>query len=445
MDEIGEGKKHIFGTWRRQRDWNPLNVIKAEGVYFYDSNGKRYLDFSSQLVNINLGYGNQRVINEIKSQLDKLQYLSPSFLTEIRIKASKALLEVMPEGLVKFFYSTSGTEANEAAIKIARLYKRPKYKILARYRSYHGSTLGSISLTGDFRRWFVEPNTMGGVVRFPEPYCFRCPLKLKYPDCNLACVNYVDYVIKNEANVAALIVEPITGTNGVIVPPKEYLPTLEKIARENDVLFIADEVMTGWGRTGEMFAVNLWGVKPDILTTAKGASASYIPLGITAVSERISSYFEEEVFAHGHTFEAHPVSLASIPAVLEEYKRLNILSHVKIMGEYLGKRLNELKDNHKCIGEVRGVGLFWAIELIRDNNLTPFGTYEDKYLGRMTELDRIAKRLMDMGVYIYYGPSWLIISPPLVINREEIDEGIDKIDEVLKETDKKFEGSSQAL
>lgn len=431
-------REHTFKTWSKQKGWEPIIVTQARGVYFYDNNGKRYLDFSSQFVNVNLGYGNEKVINAIKEQLDTLQYINPSFGAEIRAKAAESLLEVMPKSISKFFFSTSGTEANEAAIKISRFYKKPSYKILARYRSYHGSTEASISLTGDYRRWFVEPNVMNGVVRIPEPYCFRCPLKLKYPDCNIACANYVDYIIKQEKNVAAVIVEPITGTNGVIVPPKEYMPLLRQIAKENDILFIADEVMTGWGRTGEWFAVNIWGIEPDILTTAKGASASYVPIGITGISKEISEFFEDNIFAHGHTFEAHPVSLAAIPAVIEEYKRLNLLSHVKVMGEYLGKRLNELKDRHISVGDIRGVGLFWAIELIKDSKKTPFGDYEDKYNGKLTLVDILAKKLLEKGVYVYNGPSWFIISPPLIINKEEIDQGINAIDEVLKDADKEF-------
>ncbi|ADX82091.1 aminotransferase class III-fold pyridoxal phosphate-dependent enzyme [Sulfolobus islandicus] len=431
-------REHTFKTWSKQKGWEPIIVTQARGVYFYDNNGKRYLDFSSQFVNVNLGYGNEKVINAIKEQLYTLQYINPSFGAEIRAKAAEALLQVMPKTISKFFFSTSGTEANEAAVKISRFYKKPSYKILARYRSYHGSTEASISLTGDYRRWFVEPNTMSGVVRIPEPYCFRCPLKLKYPDCNIACANYVDYIIKQEKNVAAVIVEPITGTNGVIVPPKEYMPLLRQIAKENDILFIADEVMTGWGRTGEWFAVNIWGIEPDILTTAKGASASYVPIGITGVSKEIGEFFEDNIFAHGHTFEAHPVSLAAIPAVIEEYKRLNLLSHVKAMGEYLGKRLNELKDRHISVGDIRGVGLFWAIELIKDSKKTPFGDYEDKYNGKLTLVDILAKKLLEKGVYVYNGPSWFIVSPPLIINKEEIDQGIDAIDEVLKDADKEF-------
>ncbi|TRM98883.1 aspartate aminotransferase family protein [Sulfolobus sp. F1] len=440
MEEKKIIKDHTFKTWSKQRGWDPIIVSSAKGVYFYDNEGKRYLDFSSQFVNVNLGYGNERVISSIKEQLDTLQYINPSFGAQIRAKATKALIEVMPNSIRKFFFSTSGTEANEAAIKVARIYKKPAYKILARYRSYHGSTLASISVTGDYRRWFVEPNIMQGVVRIPEPYCFRCPLKLKYPECNIACANYVEYVIKQEHNVAGIIIEPITGTNGVIVPPKEYMPLIRKIAKENDILFIADEVMTGWGRVGEWFAVKLWGIEPDILTTAKGASASYVPIGITGFTKEIGDFFEENIFPHGHTFEAHPVSLSAIPAVVEEYKRLDLLAHVKAMGKYLGERLNELKNRHISIGDVRGVGLFWVIELVKDKNNSPFGDYEDKYEGRPTLIDLITKKLLEKGVYVYNGPSWLIISPPLIINKEEIDEGVNAIDDVLKEADKEFRG-----
>ncbi|AWR93580.1 aspartate aminotransferase family protein [Acidianus brierleyi] len=431
-------REHTFGTWRKQKGWEPINIVKADGVYFYDSAGKKYLDFSSQLVNVNLGYGNNHVIKEIEHQLENLQYISPAFATETRAKAASSLLQVMPRNLTKFFFSTSGTEANEGAIKISRLVKKPSYKVVARYRAYHGSTLASMSLTGDYRRWFTEPNTMQGVVRIPEPYCYRCPLNLKYPDCGIACATYLDYVIKNEGNVASVIIEPITGTNGVVVPPKEYLPIIRKITSENNVILITDEVMTGWGRTGEWFAVNNWNVEPDILTTAKGASASYLPIGITAVNKEIAEFFEDNIFAHGHTFEAHPVTLAAIPAVIEEYKRLDLLSHVKAMGQYLGDRLKELKERHKSIGDVRGMGLFWAIELIKDSKKTPFGTYEDKYEGKSTPVDVLTKRLMNDGIYVFGGPSWLVISPPLIISKEDIDIGIEKIDETLNSLDKQF-------
>ena len=215
---------------------------------------------------------------------------------------------------------------------------------------------------------------------------------------------------------------------------------MRKITKENDVLLIVDEVMTGWGRTGEWFAVNLWGVEPDILTTAKGASASYVPIGITAVSKEIADFFEDKMFPHGHTFEAHPVSLAAIPAVVEEYKRMNLLAHVKVMGNYLGERLKELKERHKSVGDVRGVGFFWAIELVKDSRNTPFATYEDKYEGKTTFTDYLAKRLLDMGVYVFNGPSWFVIAPPLIAQKEDIDVGVNALDEVLKEADKEYRG-----
>ncbi len=431
MDDAEVVRNHSFGTWRKQRGWKPINLVSAKGVFLYDDKGKSYLDMSSQLVNVNLGHGNERVIKSIEQGMSDLQYVSPSFSTKARADAIRSLLEVVPKGITKFFFSTSGTEANEAAVKITRLVKSPKYKLVSRYRSYHGSTLASMSLTGDYRRWFTEPNSMPGIVRIPEPYCFRCPLKLKYPECGIACANYVDYVIKQEGNVASLIVEPITGTNGVVVPPKEYLPLVRKITEENDVLMIADEVMTGWGRTGEWFAVDLWGVKPDLMTTAKGASASYLPVGITGVSKAVSDFFEDHIFAHGHTFEAHPVVLSSIPAVIEEYKRMDLLSHVRDMSSYVERRLNEIKEKHKSVGDVRGVGLFWAIELVKDDKMTPVGTYEDKYSGRPTVVDKITSYLMERGVYIFGGASWMVVSPPLIITKEELDKGLNAIDDAL--------------
>ncbi len=438
MDDSEVVRNHSFGTWRKQKGWNPINIVSAKGVFLYDDKARRYLDMSSQLVNTNLGHGNENVVKSIRDGLTDLQYVSPAFSTKARANAIRSLLEVMPKGIVKFFFSTSGTEANEAAIKITKLVKSPRYKVISRYRSYHGSTLASMSLTGDYRRWYTEPVSMPGVVRIPEPYCFRCPLKLKYPECGIACANYVDYVIKQEGNVASLIVEPITGTNGVVVPPKEYLPLVRKITKENDVLMIADEVMTGWGRTGEWFAVNLWGVEPDLITTAKGASASYLPVGITGVSKEVSDFFEDHVFAHGHTFEAHPVVLSSIPAVVEEFKRMDLLNHVKEMSHYMDKRLSELKEKHKSVGDVRGVGLFWAVELVRDSDMRPFATYDDKYKGTPTVIDKILSYLMDRGVYMFGGASWLIISPPLIATKEEIDMGLNALDDALNIADAEF-------
>jgi taurine--2-oxoglutarate transaminase len=247
-------------------------------------------------------------------------------------------------------------------------------------------------------------------------------------------------MIKNEANVAAIIVEPVVGTNGVLVPVKEYLPRLKQIAEENNVLFIADEVMSGWGRTGTWFAVDNWGLKPDILTTAKGCTGAYTPLGITATTRKIADYFEENYFAHGHTYEAHPMAMAPVIAVINEYRRLNLLENVKRMGEYLGKRLNELKERHVSVGDVRGIGLFWALEIVRNKKTKkPFNTRADKAAGVPLMVDKVVAELNKRGVSISSWVSHFVIAPPLIINKEQIDFGIDAFDEALKVADQEVE------
>ena len=301
-------RKYTYGTWRAQKGWMPKEIVDAEGCYFSDVEGNRFLDFSSQLMCSNLGHKNKAVIEAICEQARRLPYIAPSFATGVRARLSKSLLEVMPQGLEKFFYSTSGTEANEAALKIARLYTG-RYKIISRYTSYHGSTAGSVAATGDPRRYPIESSGKTESVLFgPDAYCYRCPFGLQYPECSLACADYVEYMIKHESNVAAVIVEPVVGTNGVLVPPNGYLPRLREITKRHGVLLICDEVMSGWGRSGEWFAVEHWRVKPDILTTAKGITGAYVPLAVTATTREIADYFEEHYFAHGHTYEAHPLS-----------------------------------------------------------------------------------------------------------------------------------------
>src|SRR5215831_2512102 len=267
-------KKLNFGTWRFQKSWNPLHVVDAEGCYFIDVNGKRYLDFSAQLMCVNLGHKNPAVIRAIEEQARALPYIAPAYASDARAKLSNLLLDVLPKGLEKFFFTTSGTDANEAAFKIARMYTG-KTKIIARYRSYHGSTSGSIAATGDPRRWAMEPRGKGpGIILGPEVHCYKCPIKHTYPDCGIACADYIEHMIRNESDVAAVVVEPIVGTIGVIVPPPEYMPKLRHICDETGVLLIADEVMSGWGRAGEWFAMNLWDVTPDILCTAKGITSA---------------------------------------------------------------------------------------------------------------------------------------------------------------------------
>jgi taurine--2-oxoglutarate transaminase len=424
--------RHTYATWNYQKGWTPLHVVDAEGCYFTDADGRRYLDFSSQLACANLGHRNQAVIDAIVKQAQHMPYLSPGFACDVRAQASQALLEVVPPGLTKFFFSTSGTEANEAAIKIARLYTG-KHKIISRYHSYHGATAASVSATGDFRRWAVEPlATVDGTVFAPDCYCYRCPLGLTYPECGVRCADYVEYMLQHEGHVAAVIVEPVVGTNGVLVPVPEYLPRLKALCERHGALLICDEVMSGWGRTGEWFAVNHWGVIPDILTTAKGITGAYVPLGLTAVTQRVADFFEDHYFAHGHTYEAHPLTLAPVVAALQEYRRLDLLGRARHLGAYLGERLRGLADRHPSVGDVRGLGLFWAVEIVRDRRTrAPVNTRADKLAGRPVTIGRVAAEMMRRGVYVMSWINHVLIAPPLIITEAELDEGVAALDAAL--------------
>jgi len=425
-----------YVTWRRQGGWEPLVITRAAGSKFWDASGREYLDFSSQLIATNLGHGNAAVADAIAKQARTLAYAAPGFATEPRAALSSALLGVLPSGLSRFFFSTSGTEANEAALKIARAVTG-RSKVLARYRSYHGSTAASISVTGEFRRRASEKlQKVPGTVFAPDCYCYRCPFGLTYPSCGVACAEYVDYQLDREGDVAAMIVEPVVGTNGVIVPVPEYLSRIREITRKHDVLLIADEVMSAWGRVGEWFAVDHWGVAPDLLTTAKGITGAHIPLGLTATTAAIHDTFTNAYFPHGHTYEAHPLTLAPAVAAIEEYRRLNLLEKSRRDGEYLLARLREIQERHPSVGEVRGLGLFAAVELVKNRSTKqPFNTDADKLAGRPLVAEAVAAAMMKEGVYCVSWISHLIIAPPLIVTREELDHGLEVLDRALRVAD----------
>ena len=421
-----------YGTWRFQKTWKPLHVADAEGCWFTDGAGKRYLDFSSQLMCVNLGHKNPRVVESIAEQARELAYVAPGYATEARARLSQKLKEVLPAGLSKFFFATSGTEANEAAFKIARMVTG-KTKIISRYRSYHGSTMASIAATGDPRRWAMEPGGKGaGFVFAPETNCYNCPIKHTYPGCNVACADYIEHMIRNESDVAAIIMEPVVGTNGVLIPPKEYFPRMREICDRYGVLMIDDEVMAGWGRTGKWFAVDHWGVTPDILVTAKGITSAYVPLGLCATSKKIADYFEDHYFSHGHTYEAHPMTLGPAVATIEEMQRLNLVERAAELEPYVREKLEALKAKHKSIGDVRGLGLFFAVELVKNRETKqPFNTMADKVEGKPLVVDQIAAKMMADGVAQQAWVSHFVIAPPLIVTKEELDFGIEALDRHL--------------
>ncbi|WP_122090975.1 aminotransferase family protein [Halalkalicoccus subterraneus] len=422
-------KQHVFGTWSYQSEVSPTQVVSGDGVRFTDADGNEFLDFSGQLMCSNLGHSADKVADAVTEQVNEGAYFAPGYTTEPRARLGQKLAEVTPGNLSKTFFSTSGTEAVEAAIKIARMYTG-KQKIISRYRSYHGATYGSISVTGDPRRLMAEPG-IPGVIKAPDPYAYGSTLD------PMESLEYIDEMLMLEGDtVAAVLVEPIVGSNGILVPPEEYLPRLKEITHEHDALLICDEVMAGFGRTGEWFGSDVFGVTPDIMTMAKGLSGAYVPLGATIVTEEIAEHFEDNMFCHGHTYAGHPVACAAGLAAVETYEEENLIEHASEVGEYLGTQLAELGDDHPSVGETRGVGLFRGIELTKDaNGRAPFGQRKDKISKGSTVVDEVSSTAADNGVYVANMINTLIIAPPLPITKDEIDEAVAVLDEALEVSD----------
>jgi taurine--2-oxoglutarate transaminase len=436
-DQIREmEKKYVYGTWRYEHAWNPMVVDSAEGVHFTDLDGKRVLDFSSQLMCSNLGHSADEVKQAMAEQAKKLCYAAPGFATVPAALLGKKLAEITPGSLDKSFLTIGGAEANEAAIKIARLYTR-KTKLISRYRSYHGASSGAIALTGDPRTQYAVG--MPGVVRAPDCYCYRCPFGKEYPGCEITCAEIIDEIIRMEGpkTVAGVALEPIVGSNGILVPPDEYMPRVREICDEHDALLIDDEVMAGFGRTGKMFCVEHWDVVPDIMTMAKGITGAYIPMGAAVTTRKIADYFDrpENLFVHGQTYAMHPLTCAAALAAIEQYSKYKLVENAAKMGEVLGKRLTELKEDHKSVGEVRGKGLFWAVELVKDRDTKePFVTREQKFEPNM--LKRVSAACMEQGVYVVNIINILLVAPPLIVGEDDIDKGVAALDEALKLADR---------
>ena len=416
-------KEYTFYSWSNQGQVHPIPVTRAEGVYFWDADGKRYLDFASQLVNTNIGHQHPKVVKAIQEQAAKLTFASPSMATEPRGFLGKKLAEIAPGDLKKTFFTLGGAEANENAIKIARFYTG-RHKILARYRSYHGATHGAMALTGDYRRLPVEP-AIPGVVHFLDPYCYRCPFGWSDAKaCARQCIKHVEEIIEYEGpdQIAAIFMEGVTGTNGLIIPPDDYWPRVREICDKYGILLVSDEVMSGWGRTGEWFAVNHWNVVPDIITTAKGITSGYVPLGAVIVSEKIARFFDDKVLYAGLTYNGHALACAAALATIEAYEEDRIFENARSVGKHLGARLEELKAKHPSIGDVRYIGLFSGIEFVKDR--------ETKEPMDLTPLKNF---LIANGVYVFNFKNILFVVPPLVITEEQLDEGMNLIDEGLAE------------
>ncbi len=435
--------EHSFWTWSAQGSVRPIPVTRAEGVYFWDTAGKRYLDFNSMVMCVNIGHGDRRVIQAIVEQAQELPFAGPPMATRPRAALGKLLSEITPGNLSKFLYTLGGADANENAIKLARAFTG-RHKILARYRSYHGATAGAMAATGDPRRVAWEPNLMPGVVHFLDPYRYRSTFHRNQPDLPEAeftqdYLNHLEEIITFEGpqTIAAVLLETVTGTNGVIIPPQGYLQGVRQLCDRYGILLIADEVMSGFGRTGRWFAVDHWGVVPDLMTMAKGLTSGYAPLGAVAMRPEIAAAFDQRIYQGGLTYNAHPISLAAAIANIRVLQQDRLVERAASMGAVLHRMLNDLGEQHPSVGEVRSIGLFGVIELVKDRRtrepLTPYNTSSPT-------MNAVRQYLLENGVYLYTHWHTLLIIPPLIITEEQLAEGFRVLDKALEIADRAVAG-----
>ncbi len=421
-------RKHTLYEWSAQSQVDPIPVARAKGIHFWTPEGKRYIDFNSQLMSVNIGHGDERVIRAIQEQVATLAYANPFMATEPRARLGAKLAEIAPGDIDVFFFTNGGAEANENAIKLARQFTG-RHKILARYRSYHGATAGAIALTGDPRRWAAEP-AIPGVVHVADPYH---GIQRGWDDAATALAALEEVIqLEGPHTIAAFILETVTGTNGILVPPEGYLQGVRELCTKYGILMICDEVMAGFGRTGEWFAVDHWKVVPDLLTMAKGLTASYVPLGAVGMRRLVADHFRDKVFYGGLTYNSHPVGCAAALAAIEVYEEDRLIERARTMGATMKTLMAELAAKHPSVGTTRSIGLFGAIELVRNRKtrepLAPFN-------GTSEEMAALGRFFRQEGLYTMVRWNYFFTNPPLTITEPELREAFGIIDRGLSITD----------
>ncbi|MEO7236443.1 MAG: aspartate aminotransferase family protein [Lapillicoccus sp.] len=435
---------HVLHSWAAQGHIDAMPIAGGEGAWFWNAEGRRFLDFSSQLVNVNIGYQHPKLIAAIQEQAGRMVSVSPAFANDARSEAARLIAELAPGDLDMVFFTSGGAEANEMAIRMARAHTG-RHKILAAYRSYHGSTAGASALTGEPRRWATEPG-MPGVARFWGPYPYRSAFHSDSPEqeCTRALQHLRDTIVAEGSHtIAAVILETVVGTNGILVPPDGYLAGVRALCDEFGILYIADEVMAGFGRCGEWFAVNRWGVTPDLICFAKGVNSGYVPLGGVVMSPAVAATFQDKPFPGGLTYSGHPLACASAVASIGIFREERILEHVReLETEVIGPELRALADRHPSVGEVRGLGAFWAVELVRDRHtrepLVPFNA-SGAAAAPMAEFGAACK---SRGLWPFIHMHRTHVAPPLVITADEVRQGVAVLDEALEVTDRYAAASS---
>ena len=431
---IQDNLDHTLFSWSKQKGIAPIAVKYGEGVYLYDYDGKRYIDFSSGLMNVNIGHGNQRVTEAVMKQMQEISYVTPSCVTKARGELGKKVASLAPKGLNRTLFTIGGAEAIDNAVKLARMYTG-RHKILARYQAYHGATYGAMSAGGDPRKLASDAQQAPNFVHFDIPIAYRW----EYGEENLLkdAVANLERVIAFEGpqNIAAILLEGESGSSGCLKYPGGYLKKMREICDQHGILLIADEVMSGWGRTGKWFAVENHGVIPDMIATAKGITSGYLPLGALIVSDKIASQFDDKVLFLGLTYSAHPVCCAAGLEVLKIYEDDGLIENTVAMGKYIDARMEELKKKHPSIGDWRNTGLLGCIELVKNRKskepMAPYNAKPDE----MTVMNKVAARLKDLGMYTFVRWNYIFVAPPLCINREQVDEGLAMISDAISIAD----------
>jgi taurine--2-oxoglutarate transaminase len=433
-----DDRAHVFHSWSAQGLIDPLPIASAEGSHFTDYSGKRYLDFSSQLVNVNIGYQHPKLVAAIQEQAGRLTTISPAFANDVRSEAARLITEIAPGDLNMVFFTNGGAEATENALRMARLHTG-RHKVMAAYRSYHGATAGAIAMTGDPRRWASEPG-MPGVVRYWGPYPYRSAFHAENEaqESERALQHLRDIIaVEGPTTIAAIILETVVGTNGILVPPPGYLEGVRAICDEFGILMIADEVMAGFGRCGEWFAVDRWGVSPDLITFAKGVNSGYVPLGGVVMSDRVAATFSEQPYPGGLTYSGHPLACASAVASINIFREEGIIEHARALGEeVIGPELRKLAEKHPSVGEVRGLGVFWALELVRNREtrepLVPFNAAG----ADAAPMSEFAAACKERGLWPFTHFNRTHVVPPCTTTADEVREGIAILDEALAVADR---------
>jgi len=431
---IGNNQDYTIFSWSKQKGTNPIAVKYGEGIYLYDYDGKRYIDFSSGLMNVNIGHGNQRVTEAVVKQMQEVSYVTPSCVTKVRGELGKKLAEICPGELNKAFFTLCGATSIENGIKLARLYTG-RHKILSRYQSYHGASIGAISASGDPRRIPVDVQQAPNFVHFDLPYLYRWD----YGEENLLkeSVASLERVIAYEgpANIAAILLEGESGSSGCFKYPVGYLKAVREICNKHSILLIMDEVMSGFGRTGKWFGFENHGIVPDMVCMAKGLTSGYLPFGCLMVSDKIAAKYDDAVLPLGLTYSAHPVSCAAALEMLKIYEDENLIDNAATMGKYMNEQLEKLKQKHPSIGDWRNTGLLGCIELVKNKKtkepMAPFNAKPDE----MTVMNKVVAKIKELGMYTFVRWSYIFVAPPLIINKEQIDEGLAIISEAISIAD----------